>query len=98
MKEQCVCMLFLEYPYICPCLIYQNVKMESQLFHPAVLLLIIATDCFAIYDLLRNGRDCSVWYKVLMTCVILLVPLLGVSVYYATKHSRTVEKTQRAGS
>ena len=82
-------MLFLEYLYIHPCLIYQNVKMESQLFHPAVLLLIIATDSFAIYDLLRNGRDCSVWYKVLMTCVILLVPLLGVSVYYATKHSRT---------
>ena len=59
--------------------------MERQLFNPIVLSLIIAADCLAIYDLLRYEKKRSVLYKVVMVCLILL-PLLGVSIYYAIKN------------
>ena len=60
--------------------------MERQLFNPIVLSLIIAADCLAIYDLLRYEKKRSVLYKVVMVCLILLLPLLGVSIYYAIKN------------
>ena len=60
--------------------------MERQLFNPIVLSLILAADCLAIYDLLRYEKKRSVLYKVVMVCLILLLPLLGVSIYYAIKN------------
>lgn len=60
--------------------------MERQLFNPIVLSLIIVADCIAIYDLLRHGKERGVLYKVVMICLILLLPLLGVSIYYATRN------------
>jgi len=65
--------------------------MERQLLNPIVLTLIIAADCNAIYDLLRYGKKGSILYKVVMICLILLLPLFGVSIYYATKKCHLVK-------
>ncbi len=45
------------------------------------LLLVIAVDLFAIYHLFRRV-DCSAELKVVWALVILLLPILGVALFY----------------
>ncbi len=45
------------------------------------LLLVIAVDLFAIYHLFKRV-ECSIEQKIMWTLVILLLPLIGVAVFY----------------
>ncbi len=45
------------------------------------LLLVIAVDLFAIYHLFKRV-ECSIEQKIIWTLVILLLPLIGVAVFY----------------
>ncbi|HHW80624.1 MAG TPA: hypothetical protein GX746_02850 [Bacteroidales bacterium] len=45
------------------------------------LLLVIAVDLFAIYHLFKRV-GCSIEQKIMWTLVILLLPLIGVAVFY----------------
>ena len=45
------------------------------------ILLVIAVDLFAIYHLFKRV-ECSIEQKIIWTLVILLLPLIGVAVFY----------------